>query len=327
MSAILEVKGLNKSFVYRKKDDGEKNLLKRFFRGTMQQVHAVQDLDLRVEKGELLAFIGPNGAGKSTTIKLITGILYPDSGSISLLGKDPHKNRRHLCKKIGTVFGQKSQLWFHLPARDSLRLLGTIYDLSTKESLRRIDRLSDEMELGDFLDQPVRKLSLGQRIRCEIAASLIHEPELIFLDEPSIGLDVVAKQRIRELIQRVNREQQVTVFLTSHDVGDIEKLCKRAVVINQGRSIWDGSIKDMKYRLLNRRILDVKIERAMDFSMDGVKFLKNREFSAKLEVDLTQVELDKVIQRVLHETQVLDMAVNPVPMEEIITQIYQGAIT
>ena len=251
---VLEVNGLNKAFKSRVKESGFKGSVKNLFNPVYKAIQAVDDISFNVQKGEITAFIGPNGAGKSTTIKLMTGILYPDSGHISVLGMDPHKDRKKLAYRIGTVFGQKSQLWYHLPPSDSFDLLGSIYNLSGRETKKRVDFLTEIFEIGPFLNQAVRKLSLGQRIRCEIAASLIHSPEILFLDEPTIGLDVVVKQRIRELIKRINKESDVTVFLTSHDTGDIEKICRRVIVINEGQMVWDGSVKDMKYSLLNSSI-------------------------------------------------------------------------
>jgi len=321
---VLEIKGLKKTFRTTVKEPGfagaVKNLVKREYRS----IPAVDGLDFSVEKGELLAFIGPNGAGKSTTIKLITGILYPDEGEISVLGMNPHKKRKVLAEKIGTVFGQKSQLWYHLPASDSFSLLGSIYNMTDSETKKRVDYLSEIFEIGEFLNQPVRKLSLGQRVRCEIAASLIHSPEILFLDEPSIGLDVVVKHRIRDLITRINQEDGVTVFLTSHDAGDIEKICKRAIVINQGRAVWTGSVKDMKYTLLNKRVVDVKLDNDLVMDRPGVAVLKKKDYSAKLEVDLNLCRIEDVMQDLVTRNSILDINVSTVPMEEIISMIYRG---
>jgi ABC-2 type transport system ATP-binding protein len=326
MERVIDVRNLAKRFSSVKRGKGMAAWAKSLVRPEVTYVDAVKGIDLEIERGELLAFIGPNGAGKSTTIKLITGILFPDAGEISVLGMNPHKYRKKLCYRIGTVFGQKSQLWFHLPARDSFELLGAIYDIDSATVRRRVDELTDLLDLGDYLDQPVRKLSLGQRIRCEIAASLIHEPELLFLDEPSIGLDVVVKQKIRALIKRINDEKDVTIFLTSHDAGDIEKICRRAIVINEGTLVWDGSIKEMKYGLLNKRIVDLKLEAMINFAMPGVEVLKTKDFSAKLELDLKTTSVEKVVHRVMSETSILDMGVSAIPMEEIIGMIYAGEL-
>lgn len=316
MKNAMKVAGLNKQF--RSTTQGSK-----LFKRKYKTIHAVKDLSFQVEQGDVVAFLGPNGAGKSTTIKLITGILTPDQGSIEVLGMDPKKNRRRMAQQIGTVFGQKSQLWFHLPARDSLLLLGSIYGMEKKAIKERIGFLSEVFEIGEFLDQPVRKLSLGQRIRCEIAASLLHSPRLLFLDEPTIGLDVVVKQRIRELIRRINQEEGVTVFLTSHDAGDIEKICRRAMVINHGELVWDGSVKDMRYKLLNKRVLDIKTGGGGTWDFPGTTLLKQKEYSVKLEADLEKVQLEDLMKEILHNGSIKDIAINPPPMEEIITMIYQ----
>lgn len=227
---IISVKNLTKVFRTKTKEQGLKGSFKSLYKPTYKQITAVDNINLDVYKGEMLAFLGPNGAGKSTTIKMMTGILFPTSGEMSILGYDPRKDRKKLSFRIGTVFGQKSQLWFHLPPADSFRLLGAIYEVDDDILKKRLNELVDIFEINEFFDIPIRKLSLGQRIRCEIAASLIHKPEILFLDEPTIGLDVVVKQKIRELIKRLNKEDDTTIFLTSHDMGDVEKLCSRAEI-------------------------------------------------------------------------------------------------
>lgn len=322
MEAVLDVKGLTKTFRVREKTEGVVAAFKGLFRPSWKTVRAVDGIDLVVERGEMLAFIGPNGAGKSTTIKLITGILYPDAGSIRVLGLDPHRQRRTLAYRIGTVFGQKSQLWFHLPPLDSFRLLSDIYDMDPREATRRISFLTDVFGIEGYLKTPVRKLSLGERVRCEVAASLLHKPEILFLDEPTIGLDVVVKQSIRDLIQRVNGEDRTTVFLTSHDAGDIEKICRRAVVINHGRVVWDDSIKAMKYSFLRRKVIDLRLEAPLNLSLEGVEILKTRNYSAKLEVDLSKATLDDVVGRILRDNKVQDITISNPPMEQIISLIY-----
>ena len=326
MNRVIHVEGLTKVFKTRVKSVGLAGAVKGIFRPEFAQVRAVDDISFEVDKGDILAFIGPNGAGKSTTIKLITGILFPGEGSISVLGMNPHRDRKRLAYRIGTVFGQKSQLWYHLPPSDSFYLLGSIYDVPEAVVRKRISELSEAFEIGKFLDTPVRKLSLGQRIRCEIAASLIHEPEILFLDEPSIGLDVVVKQRIRDLILRINRERGTTIFLTSHDAGDIEKICRRALVINEGKLVWQGSIKEMKYSLLNRRVISVKVDDKFAIGMEGVKVLKQKEYSAKLEIDLGRTSLESVIQEIMRKNSIQDITISSVPMEEVISMIYEGAV-
>ena len=329
MSTAVSVENLTKTFRIRAKESGLRASIRSLFRPEFRDVQAVNDISFAIDEGEVVAFIGPNGAGKSTTIKLITGILFPDGGTASVLGLDPHKDRRELAYSIGTVFGQKSQLWFHLPPSDSFQLLGTIYDLARNETRRRIDFLSEVFEIRDLMDQPVRKLSLGQRIRCEMAASMIHRPRILFLDEPSIGLDVVVKQRVRDLIARINREENVTIFLTSHDAGDIEKICRRAMVINSGQIVWDGTVKEMKYSLLNKRIVEVKMDGPATIEMPGVEVLKQKEYSLKIEVDLGTATTESVIAALMRQSSILDITISSTPMEEVISHIYEktGGVT
>ena len=242
----IRVENLTKTFRVKKKEKGMAGSIKAILHPKTEEIQAVNGVSFQVEEGEILAFIGPNGAGKSTTIKMLTGILYPDGGRAEILGIDPTKQRRQLAYQIGTVFGQKEQLWTHLTPYDNFRFFGAIYDLSEKETEARIEELAQRFELGDFIDTPVRNLSLGQRIRCEIVASLIHKPKVLFLDEPTIGLDPVVKENIRSLIMQMNREEHTTIFLTSHDVGDIEKLCRRIIIVNAGQIVLDDSMKKLK---------------------------------------------------------------------------------
>ncbi len=326
MAQVIEVKELRKDFRSKVKQQGLKASFKSMFSADYRTIEAVQDISFTVEEGDILAFIGPNGAGKSTTIKLITGILYPTSGSARVLGLNPHRDRKQLSYDIGTVFGQKSQLWYHLPPIDSLSLLGSIYDIPRQETKRRIDYLAELFEITPFINQPVRKLSLGQRIRCEIAGSLLHSPKILFLDEPSIGLDVVVKQRIRDLILKINREEKTTIFLTSHDAGDIEKICKRALVINHGTLVWEGTIKEMKYSLLNKRVIDVKTDQRLNIEIPGVSVVKSKEYSSKLEVELSIITVEEVIQQIMKRVGIKDITISNIPMEEVITMIYQGGV-
>jgi len=242
----IRTQNLKKTYRTRVKGEGLGASFHALFKPQWMDVQAVKGIDLKVERGEIAAFIGPNGAGKSTFIKMLCGILHPTDGEISVLGMSPVKERRKLAMRIGTVFGQKSQLWLHLPALDSFTMLAAIYEISDADRKRRVAELTELFELSEFLQVPVRKLSLGQRIRCEVAASLLHDPELLFLDEPTIGLDVIVKQAIRELILRRNAERGTTVFLTSHDPSDIENLCRRAIVIDHGCLVMDTTVDGLK---------------------------------------------------------------------------------
>lgn len=256
---VIEAEALTKNFRVKRKEKGMRGSIRAVFHPQTEEIRAVDGVSFGVEEGEVLAFIGPNGAGKSTTIKMLTGILYPDGGRVEVLGIDPVKKRKQLAYQIGTVFGQKEQLWTHLTPYDNFCFFGAIYDLSGREAEWRIAELSEIFELSDFINTPVRNLSLGQRIRCEIVASLIHKPKVLFLDEPTIGLDPVVKENIRMLIKQMNRELHTTIFLTSHDIGDIEKLCRRIVIVNSGQIVMDDSMEHLKYHYLNRKIVEVKL--------------------------------------------------------------------
>lgn len=320
---VIQVNDLRKNFKTKTKKEGLKSSFISLIKAEFREVEAVRGIDFEVEKGEVLAFMGPNGAGKSTTIKMMTGILHPTAGSIHVLGLDPHRDRKRLAYKIGSVFGQKSQLWFHLPPMDSFKLLGAIYEIPPKELEKRISYLVEMFEIHDLMEIPVRKLSLGQRVRCEIAASLLHKPEIIFLDEPTIGLDVIVKQKIRDLIKRLNQEEKTTIFLTSHDTGDIEHLCKRAIIINHGTLVLNESVKNLKHNYLSKKIIEVKYDEKVNLAIQGVEMLKQKDYSAKVQVDTKDLCIHDVIQQLMNLGNVLDITVSDQPLEEIIAHIYK----
>jgi len=321
---IIEVKNLQKTFKIKEKEKGIKGSLKSMVKPKYKTIKAVNNINFSVEKGEVLAFIGPNGAGKSTTIKMLTGILYPTQGEINVDGFNPSKERKKLAYKIGTVFGQKEQLWTHLTPYDNFKFFGAIYDIPKKEIEERIEDLVKTFELEKIVNTPVRNLSLGQRIRCEIVAALIHKPEILFLDEPTIGLDPVVKENIRKLIKKMNKEYQTTIFLTSHDIGDIEKLCKRVVIINNGKIILDDTMTNLKYHYMNKKIIEVKMKNAIKIEeTEGIKILKNKNGNIKLELDNNKTKVNDVIKMIDAEN-IIDINISSIPLEEIITQIYKG---
>lgn len=321
MSAII-LENLSKTYKVKVKGEGFKNTIKSLVKPEYKEVEAVKNVSFTVDEGEMLAFIGPNGAGKSTTIKMLTGILHPTSGQAEVLGFNPVKDRRKLSYHIGAVFGQKSQLSFHLPPLDSFRLLSHVYEIEKSEYEVRLARLTELLELKEFLDSPVRKLSLGQRVRCEFAASLLHAPKILFLDEPTIGLDVVVKYKIRDLIKRLNKEEGVTVFLTSHDAGDVENLCRRAIVIDHGTVAVDMSVKKMKYDYLNKKVVSLKFAEKTELqAMEGVEILKSTPYAAKFAVDTRVVPIGKVLAK-LDTDNLADITIEEPPMEEIIAAIY-----
>jgi len=325
MTKIIEIKHLSKTFKIKEKEKGFKGSLKSIIKPKYRLKKAVNNINLSIDKGEIIAFIGPNGAGKSTTIKILTGILCPSSGGAMVSGINPAKQRKKLAYKIGTVFGQKEQLWTHLTPYDNFKFFGAIYDLKDYEIEKRIKELNDTLELNDFINTPVRNLSLGQRIRCEIAASLIHKPEILFLDEPTIGLDPVVKENIRVLIKRMNKEFGTTIFLTSHDVGDIEKLCKRVIIINDGKVVLDDSMSNLKYNYLNKKIIEVKMKEKVNLSdEDGITVLKDKGYSLKLSIDVSKKSVSDVI-KMLDTDKIIDINISNEPLENIIANIYKGS--
>ena len=323
---VIEVKDLSKSFKVKQKEKGLKGSLKAIIKPQYKTINAVNNISFDVEEGEMIAFIGPNGAGKSTTIKMLTGILFPDSGEIKVMDLNPSKERKKLAYKIGTVFGQKEQLWMHLTPYDNFKFFSAIYDIPEKEAEERIKNLNELFELEKFINTPVRNLSLGQRIRCEIVASLIHKPKILFLDEPTIGLDPVVKESIRKLIKKMNKEYNTTIFLTSHDVGDIEKLCKRVVIVNNGKIVLDDSMTNLKYNYLNQKIIEVKSKEKIDFSgEDGIKVLKEKDKNLRLEIDTRQKNLSDVL-KLINPENIVDINISNMPLEDIISNIYMEMI-
>lgn len=314
---------LTKVYRSRIKQPGLKASLKAFYKPEYREVTAVSGINLTVKQGERLAFIGPNGAGKSTTIKMLTGILSPTAGSIEVLGLSPLKQRKELAKRIGTVFGQKSQLWFHLPPADSFELLGAIYDLDRATLTQRTKDLRDRFDLNDFFTTPVRKLSLGQRIRCEVAASLLHEPEMLFLDEPTIGLDVVVKKELRERILEMNREKGTTIFLTSHDAGDIENVCERAVVIDGGGIVLDESVDSLRTNHLTGKKLTIRYLSDLVLTRpDWAETCEITRDSIAVSINNQRIPVEEALHRLSSLGPVQDIRVEDPTMEQIITSIF-----
>lgn len=317
---------LKKTFKLKRKAAGLKGSVQSLFRPDYQTVEAVQGISLEIEMGELLAFIGPNGAGKSTTIKMLTGILHPTSGTATVLDYVPYQQRRQLAYHIGSIFGQKPQLWYHLPPIDTFELFAHIYELDYQKFQKRKDFLVEALNIGDFLETPVRKLSLGQRMRCEIASSLLHAPKILFLDEPTIGLDVIAKQQLREAIKILHDQENLTIFLTSHDVSDVEALCKRVVVINHGQVIFDDRTSNLKRQFLQEKIIGVRFgtEIADDFSVRDAEILKQGKWGAKLRLDTSIRPVDDLITALMNYAPVVDITIEDPPLENVIRAIYQA---
>lgn len=304
------------------------NLVRSFTvgrRAKQRTVEAVKGISFVVEPGERLAFIGPNGAGKSTSIKMLTGILFPTGGEAKVLGLTPWDQRTELAARIGTVFGQRSQLWTELPARATFKMLFAIYGLDPAALDHRVDQLGEQLDATELFDRPIRTLSLGQRMRCELAACLLHSPDLLFLDEPSIGLDLVAKQQFRQLLVDLNTELGCTIFLTSHDVADIEHVADRAIVVNHGAIIYDDSVPAMRQTLLRTKKVEVHFAEPVN-EVDlpsAAKVLEQSATTVTLEVDTTVLPIRDVLNRVLRHGRVADLNVVDPPLEQVIGEIYQ----
>lgn len=329
MKTDIKITKLCKKFTFPIKDDSS-GWLKNLFSPKIKGVTAVDNISFSVSRGERIAFIGPNGAGKSTTIKMLTGILFPTSGTISILGLDPTKDRKKLAYKIGTVFGQRSQLLPNLPLTDSLEFFGVMYDLSDEQIKKRIAELTELFDLGSFIDQPVRKLSLGQRMRAEVATSLIHKPQIILLDEPTIGLDVVAKKALRDLLLKINKEEGTTIFLTSHDVGDIETLCDRTIVINHGEIVRDLPTEDLARSFVREKYIDlVPTDRFETFSNlpVGLRYLEQGADKITVAVDLDTICTKEALKKLLDIFEVEDMDVYDADLETVIRRIYEKSST
>jgi ABC-2 type transport system ATP-binding protein len=323
MSQVITVRELRKVYRRIRRRRGPFGAFKGLFSPDYQTQDAVSGVSFAVTEGERVAIIGPNGAGKSTTLKMLSGVLQPTSGTAEVLGLTPWRQRRALAYGIGVVFGQRSQLWAELPARDAFALLRRIYDQDAEVFRRRLGELTERFGLADILDQPVRQLSLGQRMRCEITASLLHGPKLLFLDEPTIGLDITAKAAIRDFIREQSHKAGQTVLLTSHDMRDIELVCERVIVINEGRIVVDQPVADLRRRYLGRKIVTI-LSAAPSVAVDlpGVLRRASEAHTTILVVDTARVRIEQVIAMALAQGGIDDVAIEDPPMEEVIREIY-----
>jgi ABC-2 type transport system ATP-binding protein len=320
----IEVEALSKSFDVARRDDSRGPIARRLRRQTIS-VRAVEAMTFTVERGEMTGFIGPNGAGKSTTIKMLTGILVPSSGHVRVAGLEPTRRRTELASHIGVVFGQRTQLWWDLPLRDSFELLRHIYHVDRERHRANLARCVDILEMGDFLQTPVRQLSLGQRMRGEVTAALLHDPEILFLDEPTIGLDVVAKARIREFLVRVNRELETTILLTTHDMGDIERICRRVMIVDRGGLVYDGGLEQIKERFGGERRLVVdlaEVQAPLVVANAEVERVDGpRQWLRFRREDTSAADL---IAQVVRLAQVVDISIEEPPIEDIVRRMYES---
>ena len=317
------VNDLNKCFFISHRTEGMKGAVKGLFRREKREVKALDSISFEVEKGEFLGYIGPNGAGKSTTLKILSGILTPDSGTCLINGRIPWKERIAHVATIGVVFGQRTQLWWDLPVFESFNLLKAIYKIPENIYEKNRKELTELLNLESFLHTPVRQLSLGQRMRCEIAASLLHDPAILFLDEPTIGLDAVSKLALREFIRKINKEKKVTVILTTHDMDDIEALCNRIIVIGEGRIFLDGTIDELRKNLRNERRLMIEMDKEIkDFFDPDAKIVLIEGNRLELSFNPSDVSPADLVRRIMDENRVKDIFVENIPIDEIIAQLY-----
>lgn len=328
MQQEIEVCDLNKNFRISPEETGRLTKFCRYFVPRYKNHEVIRNISFAVKKGERIAFIGPNGAGKSTTIKILTGILTPSSGHVRVRGLIPHKSRKKLSYQIGTIFGQRSQLWYHLPATDTFNLLAKIYRLDHKSYMLRRDFLVDLFDAKPLLNRPVRNLSLGERMRCELIASLIHNPPVLFLDEPTIGLDITAKTTIRKHLRSLSEENETTLFLTSHDTADIEQVCDRAIILDKGKIIMDSSIQAIRSTFLKKKkITLLTSEPTILLNLNSVRMLEKKPFRTVFEVDVSDDNISKMIELALQKSKIHDILIEDPSMEEIIREIYSRETT
>lgn len=315
---------LSKSYKISKRNSGIGNAFKNLFHREYETINALDKVSFEIEEGELVGYIGPNGAGKSTTVKILSGILTPNSGSCQVLGKIPWKERVEHVGNIGVVFGQRTQLWWDLPVIDSFELLRDIYKVPHREYEKTKNELVERLDLGDFIDTPVRQLSLGQKMRCELAASLLHSPAILFLDEPTIGLDAVSKLAVRQFIKELNHEKKTTVILTTHDMDDIETLCSRVIVIGKGQILSDSSLDELRKRVSKERRLIIELENnGFNLSIKGAYLVKWEGNRAFINFDPEIISPAKLIAAISENYEIKDVFIENPPIEETIANLYE----
>lgn len=326
--SLIEVKELVKDYRLNVRKKGLLGAVQGLLIPEYKIKKAVNNINFLIEKGEMVGFIGPNGAGKSTTVKMLTGILIPTSGTITMGGLSPHKDRKKNASRIGAVFGQRTQLWWDLPAGDTFDLLKYIYRIPDKKFKDNMIMFNELLGLNEFISQPVRQLSLGQRMRADIAAALLHDPEIVFFDEPTIGLDVIAKEKIREFIKQINQEKKTTMLFTTHDMLDIEKTCKRMLIIDQGIIIYDGTVEQIKERYGKSRTLIAEFNQIYDnISVPlGVELVEEKDNRKWFKFKKNEIQVSDFIAELTSKYNVVDLTIHEQEIEAIIREIYEGGI-
>ena len=322
--SLINVSNITKTFKSSLRNSGLSEAIKSFFKRKYQYIDAVKDISFEIEEGEIVGYIGPNGAGKSTTIKMLSGILVPTSGSITVDGLNPTKNRREYVSRIGVVFGQKSQLTWDIPAEDTFELLRDIYKIDNKEYQKTKDYLVKLLNIGEIIKKPVRTLSLGERMRCEIAASLLHKPKILFLDEPTIGLDAISKKIVRNFIKKINKENKVTIILTTHDMSDIEALAKRIILIGNGRILYDGEIKKLKNKYGSYK--NIKLftkDKITNIKLKGIIKKIKSEDSYNFVIDSNIVSVSNFLNNLTKKYNIDDIEIENENIDDVILKLYE----
>ena len=321
--SYIEVNQISKTFKVAKKKSGLKEAFKSFFKREYLYVEAIKDASFEINKGEIVAYIGPNGAGKSTTIKILSGILVPSSGTCKVAGMIPWKDRKEYVKKIGVVFGQRSQLWWDIPAEDTFDLLRDIYDIPNDKYQITKKNLIDKLNLKDIINIPVRQLSLGQRMRCEIAASLLHEPEILFLDEPTIGLDAISKQVVRDFIKKLNKEKNTTIILTSHDMSDVTTLAKRIILIGKGKVLYDGSLQKLKSNYIKEKTINIETNDKINTKKKGIKKVTKTKKGYELVINQDEITINQFINYITSKVTISNIDIEEDNIDNLIVKLYQ----
>ena len=320
--SFIEVKHINKTFKVPLRSNKKFGALKDFFNRKYKYIEAIKNVSFSIKKGDIVGYIGPNGAGKSTTIKILSGILYPDSGSVVINHMVPYKDRKKYVSNIGVVFGQRSQLWWDIPAIDSFNLLKDIYKLDDEEYRKTLNELVELLGLEEIINIPVRQLSLGNRMKCEIAAALIHKPKILFLDEPTIGLDVVSKKAVREFIKKINKKNNVTIILTTHDMADIEALAKRIILIGKGQILYDGTLTKLKNKYDYIRKITVITNDKVKFDNDYIIEQNKIENGIEFKIDIRKMDINSFIELISSKVSIKDIDVDSENLDELIVKLY-----
>jgi ABC-2 type transport system ATP-binding protein len=322
--SFIDVKNISKTFKVAKRKSGLKATLKSFFKKNYIYIDAVKDVSFQIEKGEIVGYIGPNGAGKSTTIKILSGILIPDNGSCTINGMIPWKEREKYVSNIGVVFGQRSQLWWDIPAEDTFDLLKDIYKLDENEYQKTKENLVKMLDIETIIQIPVRQLSLGQRMRCEIAASLIHKPTILFLDEPTIGLDAVSKQIVRDFIKNLNKENNTTVILTTHDMTDIEALAKRIILIGKGEILYDGTLNNLKNKYGNLKKVVINTKNILKrIIKKGIINQEKIDDGYSFTIDINDLSISNFLKYLSEKLNIEDVEIDNENIDSIIVKLYK----